>query len=314
MGLAAVGHHKVLGPLTAGQIFMASDRFGKGWRKLQNALLPKPVRAAEPALFEILSRERANGSLPRNRKDPTLVDIECRTEVELRRDLVRFSRMLYRLGFMPGTSGNLSVRLDDRRLLVTPTGISKFMMRPADLVVVDLQGKQLDGHRKVTSEVSMHLAVYRHRDDVTAVIHSHPPIATAFACAGRGLEEILCQEAVMTLGVVPLATYATTGTAEVAASLAPFIPDHDAILLANHGAVSYGGTLLQAFQKMETVEHLAQIALVAHQLGAPQILKHEQVQQLRDAKIRYLQNAISSEVPRNGNFAKFIQSEGHWRT
>jgi L-fuculose-phosphate aldolase len=96
----------------------------------------------------------------------------------------------------------------------------------------------------------------------------------------------------MTLGVVPLATYATTGTDEVAASLAPFIPDHDAILLANHGAVSYGGTLLQAFQKMETVEHLAQIALVAHQLGAPQILKHEQVQQLRDAKIRYLQNAI----------------------
>jgi L-fuculose-phosphate aldolase len=194
---------------------------------------------------------------------------------------------------MPGTSGNLSVRLDDRHLLVTPTGVSKFMMRPADLVVVDLQGRQLDGHRKVTSEVSMHLAVYRHRDDdVTAVIHSHPPIATAFACVGRGLEEILCQEAVMTLGVVPLATFATTGTEEVAASLAPFIPDHDAILLANHGAVSYGGTLLQAFQKMEIVEHLAQIALVAHQLGAPRILKHEQVKQLRDAKIRYLQNAI----------------------
>jgi L-fuculose-phosphate aldolase len=138
----------------------------------------------------------------------------------------------------------------------------------------------------------MHLAVYRRRDDVTAVIHSHPPVATAFACVGRGLDEMLCQEAVMTLGVVPLATYATTGTEEVAASLAPFIPDHDAILLANHGAVSYGGTLLQAFQKMELVEHLAQIALVAHQLGAPRILKHEQVKQLHDAKIRYLQNAI----------------------
>jgi L-fuculose-phosphate aldolase len=221
-----------------------------------------------------------------------LADIECRTEVELRGDLVRFSRMLYRLGFMPGTSGNLSVRLDDRRVLVTPTGVSKFMMRTSDLVVVDLQGKRIDGHKKVTSEITMHLAVYRHRDDVRAVIHSHPPIATAFACVGRGLDEILCQEAVMTLGVVPLATYATTGTEEVAASLAPFIPDHDAILLANHGAVAYGGTLIQAFQKMEIVEHLAQIALVAHQLGAPRILKHEQVKQLRDAKIRYLQNAI----------------------
>jgi L-fuculose-phosphate aldolase len=193
---------------------------------------------------------------------------------------------------MPGASGNLSVRLDDRRLLVTPTGVSKFLLRSADMVIVDLQGRQLDGYRKMTSEVSMHLAVYRHRDDVTAVIHSHPPIATAFACAGRGLDEMLCQEAVMTLGVVPLATYATTGTEEVAASLVPFIPDHDAILLANHGAVSYGRTLLQAFQKMEIVEHLAQIALVAHQLGAPRILKHEQVKQLRDAKTRYLQNAI----------------------
>jgi L-fuculose-phosphate aldolase len=221
-----------------------------------------------------------------------LVDIECRTEGELRRDLVRFSRLLYRLGFMPGASGNLSVRLDDRRLLVTPTGVSKFLLRSADMVIVDLQGRQLDGFRNVTSELSMHLAVYRHRDDVTAVIHSHPPIATAFACVGRGLDEMLCQEAVMTLGVVPLATYATTGTEEVAASLVPFIPDHDAILMANHGAVTCGSTLLEAFQKMEIVEHLANIALVAHQLGAPRGLKHEQIEQLRDAKTRYLQNSI----------------------
>ena len=192
---------------------------------------------------------------------------------------------------MPGTSGNLSVRLDDKRLLVTPTGVSKFMLRPADLVVIDLQGRQLEGSRKVTSEVSMHLAVYHYRDDIGAVIHSHPPIATAFACAGRGLEDMLCQEAVMTLGAVPLAKYAITGTLEVAASLAPFIPDHDAILMANHGAVTYGDTLLNAFQKMETVEHLAHIALVAHQLGDPRILKQEEIKQLRDAKTRYMLNA-----------------------
>jgi L-fuculose-phosphate aldolase len=230
--------------------------------------------------------------VPRNRKDPTLLDTECRSEVELRQDLARFGRLLYRLGFMPGTSGNLSVRLDDWRLLVTPTGVSKFLLRSADMVIVDLEGRQLDGYRKMTSEVSMHLAVYRHRKDVAAVVHSHPPIATAFACVGRGLDEMLCQEAVMTLGVVPLATYAATGTEEVAASLTPFIPDHDAILLANHGAVSYGRTLLEAFQKMETVEHLAHITLVAHQLGAPRTLEQEQIQQLRKAKTRYLQNVI----------------------
>ncbi|WP_254061842.1 class II aldolase/adducin family protein [Granulicella sp. L60] len=220
-----------------------------------------------------------------------MVDDECRTMGELRRDLCRFSRLLHRLGFMPGTSGNLSVRLDRERLLVTPTGMSKFQLRPDDMVIVDLEGRHLEGARKVTSEVSMHLTVYHFRDDVGAVIHSHPPIATAFACAGRGLEQMLCQEAVMTLGVVPLARYATTGTGEVAASLVPYIPGHDAILLANHGAVAYGGTLLQAFQRMETVEHLAQIELVAHQLGAARTLKQEQIKELHDAKARYLMNA-----------------------
>jgi L-fuculose-phosphate aldolase len=232
------------------------------------------------------------------RKEPTLLETECqieyRTESHLRRDLVLFSKLLHRLGFMPGTSGNLSVRLDEERLLVTPTGASKFMLKSDDMVIVDLHGRQLAGSRKVTSEVSMHLAVYRHRADVAAVIHSHPPIATAFACAGRALDQMLCQEAVMTLGVVPLAEYATTGTDEVAASLTPFLPDHDAILMANHGAVAYGSTPLEAFQRMETVEHLAQIALIAHQLGTPRILKQEEISQLRNAKSRYLKNANSS--------------------
>jgi L-fuculose-phosphate aldolase len=225
------------------------------------------------------------------KKESTLGYCECRTENELRRDLVLFSKLLHRQGFTPGTSGNLSVRLDEQRLLVTPTGCTKFLLKSADMVIVDLEGRQLEGSKKVTSEIVMHLAVYHHRADVGAVIHSHPPIATAFACVGRGLEDMLCQEAVMTLGVVPLAKYATTGTDEVAASLIPLIPNHDAILMANHGAVCYGTTLLEAFQKMETVEHLAQIALVAHQLGGPRILKQDEIEQLHNAKARYLQNA-----------------------
>jgi L-fuculose-phosphate aldolase len=236
-----------------------------------------------------------------NRKESTLLDTmletEYQTEFQLRRELVLYSKLLHRLGFMPGTSGNLSVRLDEERLLVTPTGASKFLLKAEDMVIVDLLGRQLAGSRKVTSELSMHLAVYRLRPDVSAVVHSHPPIATAFACAGRGLDQMLCQEAVMTLGVVPLAEYATTGTDEVAASLTPFLSGHEAILMANHGAVSYGSTPLEAFQRMETVEHLAHIALVAHQLGAPRVLKQEEIEQLRNAKSRYLQNAKLSAQP-----------------
>ena len=213
------------------------------------------------------------------------------TEVELRRDLVKFGKWLSRLGFMPGTSGNLSVRLDEARLLVTPTGVSKYLMKADDMVIVDLRGNLLAGTRKATSELSMHLAVYQERRDIEAVIHSHPPIATAFACAGRGLDEMLCQEAVMTLGSVPLAKYATTGTDEVAASLVPYLAGHQAILMANHGAVAYGCSVLDAFLKMETVEHLAQIRLVAHQLGSPQILTDEQLEELTHAKSKYVLNA-----------------------
>ena len=213
-------------------------------------------------------------------------------EGELRRDLVRFGKWLYRLGFMPGTSGNLSVRLDEHRLLATPTGASKYMLRPADMVVVDLAGRQLAGAKKVTSEIGMHLAIYQQRLDVQAVIHSHPAVATAFACAGRALDEPLCSEAVMALGKVPLAGYATTGTDEVANSLIDLIPGHEAILMANHGAVTYGTSLLEAFLKMETVEHYASICLVAHQLGTARPLKEFEVEQLVRAKSRYLQNAM----------------------
>ena len=220
-----------------------------------------------------------------------MVDLKLQGD-DLRRQLVRFSKWLYRLGYMPGTSGNLSARLDDRRLLVTPTGMSKYLLRSADMVIVDLDGRQLAGTKKATSELGMHLAVYRQRENVNAVIHSHPPIATAFACAGKALDEMLCQEAVMTLGPVPLARYATTGTEEVAASLTPLISAYDAILLANHGAVTCGQTLSDPFYKMETLEHVAHIRLVAHQLGSFRTLEQEEADRLLLAREKYAQNAV----------------------
>ncbi len=219
---------------------------------------------------------------------------ETVTEAMLRFELVRFGRQIHGLGFSPGTSGNLSVRLDEHRLLVTPTGMSKFLLEEDDMVIVDLNGRLLAGTREVTSEISMHLAIYERRRDIQAVIHAHPPVATAFACSGRALDEMLCQEAVMALGVVPLACYATTGTDEVAASIAPFITGHDAILMANHGAVSYGRSLLCAFQKMETLEHLAQVSLAAHQLGSMMPLTLTQIEDLHIARTRYERNASFS--------------------
>jgi L-fuculose-phosphate aldolase len=221
-----------------------------------------------------------------------LADSARGMEGKLRRDLVSFAKWLYRLGFMPGTSGNLSVRLDRECVLATPTGTSKYLLKPNDMVVVDLEGRHLAGCRKVTSEIGMHLAIYRQRNDVEAVVHSHPPVATAFACAGRALDEPLCSEAIMTLGSVPLAEYATTGTEEVAASLIPLIPGHEAILMANHGAVTYGKSLLDAFLKMETVEHFANISLVAHRLGSARPLEQDEVNELLRAKAKYVQNAV----------------------
>jgi L-fuculose-phosphate aldolase len=224
-------------------------------------------------------------------EDALLIDTPAQQQFS--RELVRFSRWLYRKGFMPGTSGNLSVRLEDGSILATPTGCSKSLLRSADMVVVDIDGHQLSGTRKVTSEIGMHLAVYRARLDVQAVIHAHPPIATGFACAGRALDEPLCAEAIMTLGPVPLAPYATTGTDELAASLMHLIPTHSAILMANHGAVTYGDNLLDAFLKMETVEHFANICLVAHQLGSARPLQQIAIDDLLQAKERYVRNAVA---------------------
>lgn len=218
-----------------------------------------------------------------------VVNIE-RPDREPRRQLTRYSKWMYRLGFAPGTSGNLSVRLDSERILSTPTGCSKYLLRPSDMVVVDLDGKLLSGTRNVTSEIGMHLAVYESRPDVQAVVHAHPPIATAFASCGMALDMPLCAELIMTLGKIPLAAYATTGTDEVGDSLKPYLRDHDAILMANHGLVTYGKDLLDAFMKLETTEHFAQVCLAAHELGCPRLLEEDEIRKLQTARTRYRSN------------------------
>jgi L-fuculose-phosphate aldolase len=211
--------------------------------------------------------------------------------MDLRRQLARFSRWVHRLGFTPGTAGNLSVRLDEHLILATPTGCSKGLLHAADMVIIDNDGHKLAGTRNVTSEIGMHLAVYRTRPDVQAIVHTHPPIATAFAACGKALDQPICSEILMTTGLVPLAPYATTGTEEVSASLEPFIPNHDAVLLANHGLLTYGSSLTDAFMKTETIEHFAQVCLSAHQLGGAAPLRDIDIEKLHRARAQYKLNA-----------------------
>jgi L-fuculose-phosphate aldolase len=210
------------------------------------------------------------------------------------KQLVYFGKLLHQGTLVSATDGNLSVRLDDHRILATPTAIGKAMMRVRDMVIVDEGGVKLKGSRDVSSEIEMHLTIYKLRPDVRAVVHAHPCTATAFACSGIALDEPLCSELVMTLGSVPLAPYGTTGTAELSESLRPFIPYYNAILMANHGAVAYGRTLCEAYHRMEAVEHFARIVLATRQIGKPTLLDGVKIQKLLEAKNRYGVSASGS--------------------
>src|SRR5438128_11568121 len=173
--------------------------------------------------------------------------------------------------------GNLSVRLGENRILATPTAMCKGVMRPSDLVIVDMQGRRLGGKRDVSSEIAMHLLIYRLRPDIHGIVHAHPPTATGFAAACIALNQPLVCEVVIGLRSIPLAKYGTPGTPELTAALEPLIPQFDAILMSNHGVVTYADTLHHAYMKMETVEHFSQIALVTHLLGRQQPLGHEEL-------------------------------------
>lgn len=227
----------------------------------------KGTTAAMPFLGKIAGRERA-----------------------LRQDLVRFGKMLHDQGFVAATDGNLSVRLDQNRILVTPTCFSKGMMHPEDMVIVDLHGKKLSGVYNPSSEITMHLTIYRMRPDVGGIVHAHPCTATAFASAGIALDEPLCSEVVITLGSVPLAPYATTGSMELSDSLRPYIPFHDAILMANHGVVAYGEDLRRAYMRMEAVEHYAKIVLAVRQLGSARSLDSRELEKLVAVRTQYVKN------------------------
>ena len=217
-------------------------------------------------------------------------------ESGIREEICRIGKLLHTRGYVAATDGNVSVRVGPETVLCTPTSICKGMMQPEDLVVVDMNGCQKNGNRHPSTEIGMHLLFYCLRPDIRAVVHAHPPTATGFAAAGISLEEPLIAEVVTAFGKIPLARYGTPGTEELANGLRPLMPKHDAILMAHHGVVTCGHDLLKAYMNMESVEHYAQVALVARQLGPARPLPVEEVRKLMEARQSYEANKLPVSV------------------
>ena len=207
---------------------------------------------------------------------------------EEREAVCRVGKLLYDRGYVAANDGNISVRVGEGRLLITPSGVSKGRMTPDMLLVTDLDGTVSEGNRQPSSEGKMHLEVYRGRPDVNAVVHAHPPVSTAFAVCRRGLETPYLSELVAGLGQVPCTpSFAMLSTEEVPQSVRPYLADHNALLLANHGALAWGGDLWEAFDRLETVEHTAKIVLNAQLLGGGIPLTEEEVVRLQGLRGMY---------------------------
>jgi L-fuculose-phosphate aldolase len=211
----------------------------------------------------------------------------AKTEREHRQEVVEVGRLIWQKGWVAANDGNITIRLEEDRILATPTGVCKGRMAPEDLIVCDLTGNKISGAKERTSEIAMHLTVYQLRPDIRAVVHAHPPVATGYASAGKPLTQALLPEVVLALGCVPLAEYGLPGTPELLAPMLPLIPKYDALLMGNHGAVCYGEDVWRAFFRMETVEHFACIALVAELLGGARVLPRTEVEKLLESRARY---------------------------
>jgi len=209
------------------------------------------------------------------------------TESHLRADIVEVGRRLYARGYTASNDGNISVRLGSDRLLMTPANVCKGFMNDQMMVITDLDGNKISGERKPSSEMQMHLEVYRQRPEIQAVVHAHPPVATAFAVAGIPLDRAVLAEVVTTLGSVPIAEYATPSTKELPEAVRKYVKAHDGMLLANHGALTLGSDVYSAYYKMETIEHFANISFVARMLGGERLLSREEVIRLQGLRGRY---------------------------
>jgi len=215
------------------------------------------------------------------------------SEHELRREMIRVGRLMWERGFVAATDGNLSARMGANRLLVTASGVSKGFLSDEDLVIIRMDGEPVSSYRgrdsRPSTEIALHLEVYRQRPDVNAVVHAHPPLATAFTIAGVSLARCVIPEVIVALGGIPTAEYATPGTPEVPVSIQQAIGDYDAMILAHHGSLTVGDTLWEAYLRLEKVEHTAEITLAAQQLGQVNTLSPQAVEKLAEKRRELLQ-------------------------
>lgn len=208
------------------------------------------------------------------------------TERQLKEQICEIGRLVYAKGFAAANDGNISVRLNDREVLCTPTMVSKGFIKPEDLCVVDYEGKQLRGKRKRSSEILLHLAVYKHNPKVQAVVHCHPPHATAFAVAGEPIPKCVLPEVEVFLGEVPIAVYETPGSQKFADTIIPFVDKCNTIILANHGTVTFGPDLEKAYWNSEIIDAYCRILILARQLGRVNYFTDKQTRELLDLKKR----------------------------
>src|SRR5881397_430711 len=216
------------------------------------------------------------------------------SEEQFRAEITRFCHLIYEKTYVASTDGNISVRLPDGNIMCTPTICNKGFVKPEDMVIIDIKGE-----RKASSEIAMHLLVYEMRPDTHAVVHAHPACATAYAAAGIPLNKALISEVVLALGCIPLAQYGTPGTPELSDQLRPFVKNFDALLMANHGVVTYGATLEDAFNRMDTVEHFAKISIYTKILGRERLLSSEDVEKLWVQRQKYYGLEPSDAQPKD---------------
>ena len=206
-------------------------------------------------------------------------------ENQLRREMIETGKQLYEKSLIAAAEGNFSVRLDAQRILATPTGLCKGKMAADDLVIIDPDGNHISGERRASSEIKMHLEVYRRRPDAQAVIHAHPPICIALMLAGIGLDRPVLAENVVLMGKVPSAPYARPSTDAVPESIRPFIERTDFLLLDRHGSLTVGATLDEAFRKQEMLEHTAKSVHAALQLGDIRDLPADEIAAVNDLRV-----------------------------
>src|SRR5215831_7325616 len=207
-------------------------------------------------------------------------------EHKLKEQICEIGRRIYNRGFAAANDGNITIRLNDKEVLCTPTMVSKGFMKPDDICKVDYEGKQLAGKRKRTSEVLVHLAVYKNRPDVNGVVHCHPPHATAFAVAHEPIPKCILPEVEVFLGEVPVAVYETPGGQKFADTIVPYLKDCNTIILANHGTVTFGPDLEKAYWNSEIIDAYCKILILARQLGNVNYFQPQQTQELLDLKKR----------------------------